>query len=94
MGHWRRLFLYFSLFCEQLAVNNCSKKLLMTGFEYRSYGKGSDCAVNCATARGIFTLTITMCITISVTRLGDLLHFGQLFKARGNIYFAKSANTF
>ena len=25
----------------------------------------------------------------SVTRLGDLLHFGQLFKACGNNYFAQ-----
>ena len=25
----------------------------------------------------------------SVTRLGDLLHFGQLFKACGNNYFAR-----
>ena len=33
-------------------------------------------------------------IAASVTRLGDLLHFGQLFKARGNNYFAQSANTF
>ena len=30
----------------------------------------------------------------SVTRLGDLLHFGQLFKAGGNNYFAQIANTF
>ena len=30
----------------------------------------------------------------SVTRLGDFLHFGQLFKARGNNYFAQIANTF
>ena len=28
----------------------------------------------------------------SVTRLGDLLHFWQLFKACGNSYFAKIAN--
>ena len=28
----------------------------------------------------------------SVTRLGDLLQFGQLFKACGNNYFAKIAN--
>ena len=25
----------------------------------------------------------------NVTRLGDLLHFGQLFKASGNNYFAQ-----
>ena len=30
----------------------------------------------------------------NVTRLGDLLHFGQLFKARGNNYFPQIANTF
>ena len=30
----------------------------------------------------------------SVTRLGDLVHFGQLFNARGNNYFAQIANTF
>ena len=30
---------------------------------------------------------------ISVTRLGDLLHFGQLFIACGNNYFAKIAHT-
>ena len=28
----------------------------------------------------------------SVTRLGDLLHFGQLFKACGNNYFAQIAH--
>ena len=27
----------------------------------------------------------------SVTRLGDLLHFGQLFKACGNNYFGQIA---
>ena len=27
----------------------------------------------------------------SVTRLGELLHFGQLFKASGNNYFAQFA---
>ena len=30
--------------------------------------------------------------TVSVTRLGDLLHFGQLFKASGNNYFAQIAH--
>ena len=30
----------------------------------------------------------------SVTRLSVLLHFGQLFKASGNYYFAQSANIF
>ena len=29
---------------------------------------------------------------ISVTRLGDLLFFGQLFKAHGNNYFAQIAH--
>ena len=33
-------------------------------------------------------------IANSVTRFGDLLYFGQLFKARGNNYFAEIANTF
>ena len=32
--------------------------------------------------------------TTSVTRFGDLLDFGQLFKARDNNYFVLSANTF
>ena len=35
----------------------------------------------------MFTSYASSCIT-SVTRLGDLLHFGQLFKACGNNYFA------
>ena len=30
----------------------------------------------------------------SVTRLGDLLHFGQLFKACGNNYFTQIAHIF
>ena len=30
----------------------------------------------------------------SVTRLGDLLHFGQLFKACGNNYFAQIVHIF
>ena len=30
-----------------------------------------------------------MLINVSVTRLGDLLDFGQLFKARGNNKFAQ-----
>ena len=30
----------------------------------------------------------------SVTRLGDLMHFGQLFKASGNNYFAQIAHIF
>ena len=30
----------------------------------------------------------------SVTRLKDLLHFGQLFKACGNNYFAQIAHIF
>ena len=33
-------------------------------------------------------------LTSSVTRLGDLLHFGQLFKAYGNNYFAQIAHIF
>ena len=34
------------------------------------------------------------CVVGSVTRLGDLLHFGQLFKAYGNNYFAQIAHIF
>ena len=30
----------------------------------------------------------------SVTRLGDLLQFGQIFKAFGNSYFAQIARNF
>ena len=33
-----------------------------------------------------------MCLGASVTRLGNLLHFGQLFKAYGNNYFAQIAH--
>ena len=33
-------------------------------------------------------------IPTSATRLGNLLHFGQLFKACGNNYFAKIAHVF
>ena len=32
---------------------------------------------------------MTTLLLISVTRLGDLLDFGQLFKTFGNNYFAK-----
>ena len=32
------------------------------------------------------------CTSTSVTRLGILLHFGQLFKACGNNYFAEIAH--
>ena len=35
-----------------------------------------------------------MAIISSVARLGDLLHFGQLFKACGNNYFAQIAHIF
>ena len=35
-----------------------------------------------------------MTIGTSVTRLGNFLCFGQLFKARGNNYFAQIINTF
>ena len=31
-------------------------------------------------------------MAVSVTRLGYLLHFGQLFEARGNNYFAQIAH--
>ena len=33
----------------------------------------------------------TTWMTTSMTRLGDLLHFGHLFKACGNNYFAQIA---
>ena len=33
-------------------------------------------------------------LAYSVTRLGDLLDFGQLFKAFGNNYFAQILNIF
>ena len=32
------------------------------------------------------------CVSVSVTRLGVLLHFGQLFKDCGNNYFAQIAH--
>ena len=35
---------------------------------------------------------ILLFISGSVTRLGDFLHFGQLFKAFGNNYFTQIAN--
>ena len=34
----------------------------------------------------------TFCLSSSGTRLGDLLHFGQFFKACGNNYFAQFAH--
>ena len=40
------------------------------------------------------TLISTFSVPSSVTRLGDLLHFGQLFKASSNNYFAKIAHIF
>ena len=33
-------------------------------------------------------------LAVSVTRLGNLLHFGQLFKACGDNYFAQMAHIF
>ena len=33
-------------------------------------------------------------LTYSVTRMGDLLHFGQLFQACGKNYFAQIAHIF
>ena len=47
----------------------------MTGFELRSCDIGRDLSANRATA--------------SVTRLGDFLDFGQLFKAFGNNKFGQ-----
>ena len=40
----------------------------------------------------IFQEAILLSIPISVTRLGNLLHFGQLFKAYGNNYFVQIAH--
>ena len=38
------------------------------------------------------TLTAFTGVPISVTRFGDLFHFGQLFKACGNNYFTQIAH--
>ena len=40
------------------------------------------------------TLSVTFCTIHSVTRLGDLLHFEQLFKVFGNSYFAQIAHIY
>ena len=43
------------------------------------------------------TISVNGCyipILISVTKLGEFLYFGQLFKTQGNNYFAKITNTF
>ena len=37
----------------------------------------------------ISSIYLIFAVAISVTRLGDFLHFGQLFKAFGNNYFAQ-----
>ena len=39
-------------------------------------------------------LILTRYYYCSVTRLGDLLHFGQLFKDCGNNYYAQMANIY
>ena len=50
-----------------------------------------------ADSRGVVVVTRALEMKLignSVTRLGDLLHFGQLFKAFGNNKFAKIAYVF
>ena len=44
-------------------------------------------------SRAKMKIALGLVVTI-VTRLGDLLHFGQLFKACGNNHFAKIAHIF
>ena len=48
MGHSRPLFLYFRLFNtgDSIQVNVRYKSLLMTGFELRTLGVGSDRSTN------------------------------------------------
>ena len=41
-----------------------------------------------------FKGSLPLLISIRLTRLGELLHFGQNFKVRGNNYFAQIDNTF
>ena len=36
---------------------------------------------------------MTHLVTVSVTRFGDLLHFGQIFKAFGNNFFAQISHS-
>ena len=48
---------------------------MLTGFEPRTSEVGNDRSTNWAT---------TISHPISATRLGDLLDFGQVFKAFGN----------
>ena len=63
----------------------------MTGVELRISGVGSDHSINWATTlpmlKFVFDIIfkqLKMGLVVSVTRLGDLLDFGQLFKAFGN----------
>ena len=68
-----------------------------------TFGDGGDCSANIVSTEKMFELKAsrqaikrsternTVLLVTSVTRLGDLLHFGELFKASGNNYFAKSS---
>ena len=57
----------------------------MTAFELWTSGIGSDSSANKAIPTAQFHFHgIIFTITGSVTRLGDFLHFGQLFQAFGN----------
>ena len=46
MGHSRPLFLYFRLFTTFDSYQCSIKTLLMTGFEPRTFGFGSNCFTN------------------------------------------------
>ena len=83
MGHSRPLIPYFCLFYKQMVGNERSIKLPMTGFEPGSSWIKSDNALNCARTNAQTVLGLLP--TTSVTRLGDLFHFVQRFKAFGNI---------
>ena len=83
MGQSRPLIPYFCLFYKQMVGNKRSIKLPMTGFEPGSSWIKSDNALNCARTNAQTVLGLLP--TTSVTRLGDLFHFVQRFKAFGNI---------
>ena len=51
----------------------------------------NDCDIMQSRGWGMQSLC-SLCLPASVTRLGDFLHFGQLFKACGNNYFAQIAH--
>ena len=55
--------------------------------------KNKDAVVHCRDFTAPYLDTISTGPS-SVTILGDLLHFGQLFKASGNNYFAQIAHNF